>query len=221
MGGMDHEWLSVKAFAEKAGVSLQSIYKQIDGRLKPYVKESKGKKVISSEAITVFYSDIKPDSNELNQIQPNIQPDSTTTNQNNTTNFNRIQPDIQPDSTTMYSMETALKALQEQLKVKDKQIEQLTNSVQNLTEALKTAHALAAEDKKRVLELTRKQDESPEEVVYDLENVPEEKQPEESPEAPEQSEENEPGDNLNGSTTEQPPETEKKSFLQRIKDFFK
>ena len=41
--------LGVKEFAERAGVSQQAVYKQLNTRLKPYVELVEGRKLIAEQ----------------------------------------------------------------------------------------------------------------------------------------------------------------------------
>ena len=48
------EYLSIKQFAEKVGVTPQAIYLRLDKDLKPYLKEQDGRKVLSEDALKHF-----------------------------------------------------------------------------------------------------------------------------------------------------------------------
>lgn len=48
------EYLSIKEFAELAGVSQQAIYKQLNNKLKKYLKEVDGKKTLEKSALELF-----------------------------------------------------------------------------------------------------------------------------------------------------------------------
>lgn len=52
---MESEFLTVKEFAEKAGVSVQSVYQRLNKSLKPYFKVIKGVKYIEIKALTEVY----------------------------------------------------------------------------------------------------------------------------------------------------------------------
>ena len=52
---MASEYLTIKEFAQRAGVTPQAIHKQLDKRLKDYViTDEKGKKTISAEALALY-----------------------------------------------------------------------------------------------------------------------------------------------------------------------
>ena len=48
------EYISIKEFAELAGVSQQAIYKQLNNKLKPYLKVVEGKKTLEKSALELF-----------------------------------------------------------------------------------------------------------------------------------------------------------------------
>ena len=52
---MESEFLTVKEFAERAGVSVQSVYQRLNKSLKPYLKVVKGVKYIDSKALMEVY----------------------------------------------------------------------------------------------------------------------------------------------------------------------
>lgn len=72
---MTDEWISVKEFAERAGVSVQAVYKQLNKRLKPYLTVMNGTKMLNIKALEEVYGKtedepIKPKVDErlLNQL---------------------------------------------------------------------------------------------------------------------------------------------------------
>lgn len=72
---MDKQYISIKEFAEKAGVSQQAIYKQLNNKLKKYVKVVENKKFLHISALDEY---IKPQENStdkqqlLNLLQDNL-----------------------------------------------------------------------------------------------------------------------------------------------------
>ena len=50
------EFLTISAFAEKAGVTVQAVYKRLPKDLAPYTKEENGVKLINQEALTLYSS---------------------------------------------------------------------------------------------------------------------------------------------------------------------
>lgn len=161
---MDKGYFTVKEFAEKANISQQAVYKQINGRLKPYIHNVKGQKVIEAAAFKKFYStevqqpynpdstpeiqDFKPEDEQLNSTQ--IQPDN---NKQKQQELEQQIKELQGQLKQIIENEQEEKQfLRDQIKQKDKQIESLTDN-------LKIAQQLAAADKKKVLELEAKQEE--------------------------------------------------------------
>ena len=169
------EFLTVKEFAELADKKPQTIYKQLDKRLKPYVKIEKGQTVISSDALKDFYGVeqlFQPDSTEIQLDSTKNQPDSTP-----------IQPDstvgIQPDSTAeggekkhpdnkneqIETLNKLIEIIQKQLEEKDKQLavkdKQIADLSERLAEALqltKGQQYIAAADKtKELIEADKKE----------------------------------------------------------------
>ena len=65
----DTEYVSVRQFAEMAGVSAQRIYQRLDTNLKPFVKTLQGKKMLSVEGLQLFLKEDpahdKPDVDKL------------------------------------------------------------------------------------------------------------------------------------------------------------
>lgn len=63
------ELLTVQEFAEKAGVSVQAVYKRLNNSLNPYIQLVEGRKMLKSSALSEVYGV------EVEQpIQPFIQP---------------------------------------------------------------------------------------------------------------------------------------------------
>lgn len=90
---METEYLSIKDFAERVGVSQQAIYKQLNNKLKKYIKVVENKKFLHISALDEY---IKPQENSTDEQQ------------------------------LLNMLQTNLKVLQEQLSVKDRLIEELT-----------------------------------------------------------------------------------------------
>ena len=63
------ELLTVQEFAEKAGVSVQAVYKRLNNSLNPYIQLIEGRKMLKSSALSEIYGV------EVEQpIQPFIRP---------------------------------------------------------------------------------------------------------------------------------------------------
>ena len=72
---MMDEWISVKEFSERAGISVQAVYKQLNKKLKPYLTVMNGTKMLNIKALEEVYGKtedepIKPKVDErlLNQL---------------------------------------------------------------------------------------------------------------------------------------------------------
>lgn len=52
---MTDEWISVKEFSERAGISVQAVYKQLNKKLKPYLIVMDGKKMLNIKALEDVY----------------------------------------------------------------------------------------------------------------------------------------------------------------------
>ena len=181
------DFLTVKEFAVKAEVSVQAIYQRLERDLKPYLKTFKGKKYISSEGLQLF---VKCDSTNVKQEL----------NKDTLIPFNESanNSEIELLRETLTAFKDQLQVKDKQLAEKDNQIEQLTASLQAaqeqqtaLTTALTQQQALHAGDIQRQLTEQRAEDQT------------QPKEPASTPE-PEQKE-----------LAEDPP-SQKLSFFQRL-----
>lgn len=64
---MEKEYLSIKEFAAAVGVSQQAIYKQLNNKLKPYLKVVDNKKMLKKSALELFKK-----KEELNDVQQQL-----------------------------------------------------------------------------------------------------------------------------------------------------
>ena len=106
---MGTEYLSIKDFAKKAGVSQQSLYKRLNNpnnQLNNYVKMVENQKMIDIRALQEVYGV------EVEQpIQPKVE---------------QVEQPIQPNFDSILSQnQQMIDMLKEQLEAKDKQIENL------------------------------------------------------------------------------------------------
>lgn len=67
---MDKEYLSIKEFASAVGVSQQAIYKQLNNKLKGYLKVVEGKKMLDKSAFALFEK--QEDSTDIKQQLLNV-----------------------------------------------------------------------------------------------------------------------------------------------------
>lgn len=87
------ELLTVQEFAEKAGVSVQAVYKRLNNSLNHYIQLVEGRKMIKLSALSDVYGveveqPIKP---FVQPIQPSIQPELNKENSSSEADFLRKQ----------------------------------------------------------------------------------------------------------------------------------
>ena len=143
---METEYLSIKDFAKRAGVSQQSLYKRLNklnNQLNNYVKMVENQKMIDIRALQEVYGV------EVEQpIQPKIEP---------------VEQPIQPNFDSILSQnQQMIDMLKEQLEAKDKQIE-------NLQKLLDQEQHLNAMNHEKILLLESKLEEPTEPVEPDEE----------------------------------------------------
>lgn len=144
--------LTIKAFAEASGRSQQTIYKQIETRLAPYVRKIEGKKYIERRALKEVF--------EI-EVEQSVQPE-------NNNSFNSENNPEHP----LYAI------LREELAAKNRQIEQLQAQLAEQTQINKELAQSINADRKNELAGTLKEllpegeePENQDEVVVDAEPV--------------------------------------------------
>ena len=166
-----NDYLSVKEFSAAAGVSTQTIYKQLEKRLAPHVIESGGRKYISKVALEEFYK-VQPDATKLQPDSTEIQPDATGLQSDPieiqpepTNEFATDQPNLQPTAPPQNGNQRELDLLQElvktiqkeleeknkQLEIKDKQIQDLSDRLAEAMQLTRGQQYIAAADKTKDL----------------------------------------------------------------------
>lgn len=172
---MSDEYLTVQEFAKAAGVSKQTIYKQMNSRLAPYVQMIRGQRKIAAAALHEFYDVVEQPETTQKQPETTDKVEKSTENQPNST-F-----DSQPKTTEDQQQTSLEKRIDELEKLLQKQIEedrqereflkdqirQKDKTIENLTENLKIAQQLAAADKKKLLEIEQKQQEKEQSIVVE------------------------------------------------------
>lgn len=135
---MDQEYLSIKQFAEAAGVSPQAIYQRLDKDFKPYFKVIKGRKSLNREALSLFHGNSfkavdqpidKQFKEPLKQVESH-NPDNTA--------IHEVEALKQLTST----LNNTLKVLESQLLIKDAQITALNDQNKALNEHLRQSQQL-------------------------------------------------------------------------------
>ena len=127
----EQQYLTVKQFAERAGVSTQRIYQLITKSLQEFCKTENGTKYISLEGLRVF------DKEPLQEVAKDLQEVAN--------------PEMELLRETIEALRQQLTVKDEQLAAKDKQIGDLTAALLSsqeqhkaLTDALTAAQALHA-----------------------------------------------------------------------------
>ena len=130
------EYLTIKEFADLAGVTRQSVYKKLDNSLSTYVSTIDNQKMLQSKALfEVYHIDVNGvDKSLQSTVDSSCKP---------------CQPDLSTPKEQLWATVELLKSQLEtkdnQLSEKDKQIEQLQKNISDLTEALgNTTRALSA-----------------------------------------------------------------------------
>lgn len=136
---VENQYISVKEFAERAGKSVQAIYKGLNNRLNQYVKLVDNQKMLNIRALQEVYG--------IDVEQP-IQPELTT----NSTE----------DSTKDIVIDTLLEQieiLKNELDVKNEQIREKDKQLSDTLKALNQAQYLQATAESKVKLLEEKQEE--------------------------------------------------------------
>lgn len=120
------ELLEIKEFAEKAGISRQSVYKAYhnpNSRLQPYVISTPKGPRIKAQALADIYDNPKQPQ-ETTQNTP-IHPETTQETTQTASNQFAVENPKQPMTTSQDNLAAVLATLTAQLQEKDKQIERL------------------------------------------------------------------------------------------------
>lgn len=117
----NYELLSVKEFANLAGVSVQSIYKGMNGRLSPWVELVDNRKMLNAHALEELYG-IKIEQH----VNSNFRNQSTS-NTDSEVEFLRAQ---------IESLQTELAKEREHNRIKDKQLLDTLNKLADTQSAL-------------------------------------------------------------------------------------
>lgn len=133
----ENRLLTVKEFAEIAGVSVQSVYKRLNNQLSTFVKLVENKKMLEYKALKDIYGiDIKP---KLNEVEQPIQP--------------FIQPSLMEK--TINLLEKQNEQLSKELEIKNKQIEELNNRLAECQTLLNQQQQLNVISEKRCIEISK------------------------------------------------------------------
>ena len=158
---MRSEYITVKEFAEIAGVTIQSIYKRLskeNNPLNPYFKEIDGKKLLHKAALREVYDLDLPE--ELEKDQP-ADPEKEAAAAADPTEVAAATPEKNDHADRLITLlekqlEEKDRQLQEkdlQINAKDKQIESLLQRLEEANKLIDQQQQLAAIEKKEVLQL--------------------------------------------------------------------
>lgn len=136
---MREEYLTAKAFADRARVSMQTIYKQMSsGRLAPYVKDINGQKMLPATLLDKYYNgeqEIKLGSIIIEE-DSTVEQSESTVNQPDSSTVEQLQLKVEQLESTVEQQEKTLSDsaqriidLQAEADAKDKQITDLTAEV--------------------------------------------------------------------------------------------
>lgn len=119
-----NQYISVKEFAQRAGISVQAVYKGLNNRLNSYVKLVDNQKTIDIRALQDIYGI---------EIEQPIQPELSTNSIEDLTNDNDIVID---------TLLKQIEILQKELDVKNEQLKEKDNQMAALNERLEEGHRL-------------------------------------------------------------------------------
>ncbi len=127
----DKELLTIKEFAEAAGVSSQAVYQRLTKSLQPYVVELNGKKHLKREALALFDgAEAKAENKEVEQDSINL------------------------DKELIKTLQATISILQGQLETKDAQISELNARLKDALELNKGQVLLSVAERQQLPEVT-------------------------------------------------------------------
>lgn len=109
----NNEYLSVKQFSERAGVSSQAVYKQLNNKLKKFKKVENGKTYVNIRGLSCFVA-----TNSTNVVQP-------------------VEQMIELLKEQLKAKDEQIRALNEQLKAKDETLKNAMRITENTQILLK------------------------------------------------------------------------------------
>lgn len=115
---MNDKYITVAEFSKRANISKQRVYQLLNKRLKEFVQEVDGKKMLDIRALESF----------------SIQDTCSSVVQ-------EVEPDAKQEASALDLLKTTIDMLQKQLEEKDKTIHELTEALKN--EQLQTSQAQA------------------------------------------------------------------------------
>lgn len=155
---MKIEYISIKEFAEIAGVSQQSIYKRLnkkDNPLQPYFKEVDGKKFLRKSALSLYEIAASADEKaEQPEHEPEVKENVKIKEKRDSNErlFDLLEQQLQ-------EKDRQLQEKDKQLQEKDKQLSSLLQRLEEANKIINQQQQLTAIEKKNMLEIEEKKDE--------------------------------------------------------------
>ena len=118
---MNDKYITVAEFSKRANISKQRVYQLLNKRLKEFVQEVDGKKMLDIRALESF---------SIQGTCSNIQDTCSS-----------VEPDAKQEASALDLLKTTIDMLQKQLEEKDRTIHELTEALKN--EQLQTSQAQA------------------------------------------------------------------------------
>lgn len=138
------KYISIKEFADEAGVSVQAVYKRLNRDLKQFTEVKNGQKTISTEALKLFVTKPLSATIEVKENQDK-QPEILNEVLNQLTNQLKIKDEqLKEKDQQIAEKDRQIAAKDRQLSEKDRQIRDLTNALLNEQHSSHQAHALHA-----------------------------------------------------------------------------
>ena len=113
---MNDEYISIKEFAELAGISVQAVYKRLNNQLNPYVQLVENRKMLKKSALYEVYGI---------EVEQPIQPKHSTKHSTNSTKVETVK-----------LLQKTVDLLENELKIKNQQIETLQKENSELSRQL-------------------------------------------------------------------------------------
>lgn len=154
---MKTEYITVKEFAEIAGVSIQSIYKRLskeNNPLNPYFKEADGKKLLQKAALWEVYNLDQPEEAAADQpAEHKKETDIAADQPAEPEKIDHTDRFITLLEKQLQEKDRQLQEKDQQINAKDKQIESLLQRLEEANKLIDQQQQLAAIEKKDVLQL--------------------------------------------------------------------
>lgn len=158
---MEKEYLTVKEFAEKAGVSVQSVYKKIrkaNNPIQPYLKKVDGVQYVSNRALTVLYNVDQSQGVEDHAEQQAPLPGSSEEKAPDQTGYDRLIDLLEKQ---LEDQRRQLEEKDRQLEAKDDQINKLMDQINNSAQLLNQQQQLMALNQTALLENKKPEEKKP------------------------------------------------------------